>query len=209
MRIPPYWGGGLRHAAGCASRKSMEQKVITNPIDQAGPARWLLSNLFYGCGYNFYRCEHELEADDLLIRGKLSQLLGESRTHLGSLHTAFTRKHLPPVRDGGPANPGAVEMGRVLERAQRELQAMEKAVLTAAAPEVGRIRRHDREQGGALAKLVALDGEALLALVTLRDAIARFDNGAVAAVGVGSLLRVSDFGALWSRRQALLSAASE
>ena len=56
---------------------------------------------------------------------------------------------------------------------------------------------------------MALDGEALLALVTLRDAIARFDNGAVAAVGVGSLLRVSDFGALWSRRQAMLSAASE
>jgi len=186
----------------------MELKVITNPIDQAGPARRLLSNLFYGCGYNFYRCEHELQADDLLIRGKLSQLLGESRMHLVSLQTAFARKHLPG-RDGGPANPGAVEMGRVLERAQRELQAMEMAVASAAAPEVGRIRRHDREAGGALAKLVALDGEALLALVTLRDAIARFDNGAVAAVGVGSLLRVSDFGALWSRRQALLSAASE
>jgi hypothetical protein len=46
----------------------MEQKVITNPIEQAGPGRRLLSNLFYGCGYNFYRCEDELHADDLLIR---------------------------------------------------------------------------------------------------------------------------------------------
>ena len=187
---------------------SMEQKVITNPIEQAGPARRLLSNLFYGCGYNFYRCEDELHADDLLIRGKLSQLLVESRTHLGSLHAAFVRKHLPG-RDGGPANPGAVEMGLVLERAQRELQAMETAILAAAEPELGRLRRHDREQGGVLAKLVALDGEALLALVTLRDAIARFDNGAVAAVGVGSLLRRSDFSTLWSRRQALLSVVSE
>jgi hypothetical protein len=186
----------------------MEQRVITNPIEQAGPGRRLLSNLFYGCGYNFYRCEDELRADDLLIRGKLSQLLGESSTHLASLHTAFARKHLPSGRDGGPPNPGVVEMGLVLERAQHELQAMERAVLTAAEPEVGHIRRHDREQGGALAKLVALDGEVLLALVTLRDAIARFDNGAVAAVGVGSLLRVSDFGALWIRRQAMLSAAS-
>ena len=62
----------------------MELKVITNPINGTGPARWLLSNLFYGCGYNFYRCEGELRADDLLIRGKLGQLLRECREHLRS-----------------------------------------------------------------------------------------------------------------------------
>ena len=184
----------------------MELKVITNPIDQAGPARCLLSNLFYGWGYNFYRREDELDADDLLIRGKLSQLVHDSHVHLASLHAAFVRKHLPPGRNGAHANPAAVEIEMVLERAQRELQAMEMVVLTAAAPEVGCIRRHDREQG-AVVRLVALDGEALLALVTLRDAIARFDDGAAAAVRIDGLLRASAFNALWSRRQALLSGA--
>lgn len=189
--------------------KRMELKVITNPIDKAGPGRRLLSNLFYGCGYNFYRCQHELHADDLLIRGKLSQLLRDSRMHLFLLHQAFLRKHLP--RDPGHSfrNPGAVGMGMALERAQRELEAMETAVRTAVAPEMGQVGRHDREERGTLAALVASDGEALLALVTLRDAIARFDDGAAAAVGTDSLLRASDFGALWSRRQALLSDACE
>jgi hypothetical protein len=187
----------------------MELKVITNPIDQAGPARRLLSNLFYGWGYNFYRREDELHADDLLIRGKLSQLLHDSHAHLAALHAAFVRRHLPPGRIGAHANPGVADIQRTLERAQRELQSMEMLVLTAAAPEVGCIRRDERGQGGAVAKLVALDGEALLALVTLRDTIARFDNGAAAAVGIDSLLRASAFSALWSRRQALLSGAAE
>lgn len=189
--------------------KCMELKVITNPIEQAGPGRRLLSNLFYGCGYNFYRCDHELPADDLLIRGKLSQLLRDSRAHLVSLHAGFLRKYLPPGRDRAQANPWAVAIEMTLECAQRELQAMEMTVITAEAPEVGRIPRHDREEGGALVKLVARDGEVLLALVTLRDAIARFDSGAAAAVGIGSLLAASDFGVLWSRRQALLSGASQ
>jgi hypothetical protein len=187
----------------------MELKVIVNPIGQAGPARCLLSNLFYGSGYNFYRCGNEPHADDLLIRGKLSQLLRDSRAHLVALRAAFLRKHLPPGRDRTFASSAAVGVDKVLERAQRELEAMETGVVTAAAPEMGCIRGHNGEARGTLAQLVTLDGEAVLALVTLRDAIARFDNGAAAAVGIDSLLRASDFGALWSRRQALLSAASE
>jgi hypothetical protein len=183
----------------------MELRVITNPIDQAGPARWLLSNLFYGWGYNFYRREDDLQADDLLIRAKLSQLLCDSRTRLLSLHAAFVRKHLPPGRVGPRANPGIVDMERALEGAERELQALEMAVLSAA--EVGRIRRRDREQTGTVAKLVALDGEALLALVTLRDAIARFEDGAGAAAGIDGLLKTSDFAAIWSRRLAVLATA--
>jgi hypothetical protein len=187
--------------------KGMELRVITNPIDQAGPARRLLSNLFYGWGYNFYRREDDLQADDLLIRAKLSQLLCDSRTRVLSLHAAFVRRLLPPDRGGARANPGIVDMERALESAERELQTLEMAVVSAAAPEPGRIRRRDPEQLATLAKLVALDGETLLALVTLRDAIARFEDGAAAALGIDGLLRASDFGALWSRRQAMLASA--
>jgi hypothetical protein len=186
--------------------KIMELKVITNPIHQACPARRLLSNLFYGWGYNFYRREDDLQADDLLIRAKLSQLLCDSRTRLLSLHAAFVRKHLPP---GARANPSVVDMGTALEGAERQLQALELAVLSASTPEPGGTRRRDREQLGKLATLVALDGEALLALVTLRDAIARFEDGAGAAAGIEGLLKASDFPVLWSRRQALLASACE
>ena len=52
---------------------------------------------------------------------------------------------------------------------------------------------HRREETVMLQRLVALDGEALLALVTLRDSIMRFDDGAAAAAGTASLLRACGF----------------
>jgi hypothetical protein len=184
----------------------MELKVITNPINGRGPARWLLSNLFYGCGYNFYRCEGELRADDLLIRGKLAHLLQECREHLRRLEAAFRREHrAPPGRDYAFLHPASVATAQTLLAAQRDLQGMEAAVHTAPLPQLARIRRRQREERGTLEKLVMLDGEMLLALVTLRDAVARLDDGAAAAAKVGSLLGASDFSALWRRREALLA----
>jgi len=41
-------------------------------------------NLFYGWGYNFYRLENQLRADDLTVRAKVGWLLGLSRFHLAS-----------------------------------------------------------------------------------------------------------------------------
>lgn len=184
----------------------MELRVITNPINRAGPARGLLSNLFYGCGYNFYRCEGEARADDLLIRGKLAQLLRECREHLRLLEAVFRREHQTrPDRDCAFPPPAAVATAQALRGAQRDLAAMEAAIHAAALPQLARTRQRHREERGTLEKLVMLDGEALLALVTLRDAVARLDNGAAAAAKVAALLGASDFSALWSRREALLS----
>jgi hypothetical protein len=44
-----------------------------------------------------------------------------------------------------------------------------------------------------------------LALVTLRAAVAKLDNGAAAAARMDELLRASAFSALWGRREALLA----
>lgn len=171
----------------------MELKVIINPIDGAGPAKRLLSNLFHSCGYSFYRSESRLRVDDLLIRVKLRQLLRESRTHLRSL--------APPDRRAGAT-------AQALERAQRDLEAMETAISAATAPARYRIHQRSREGRGALERLAAVDGDVLLALLTLRDAIARLHSDAAAAVRVGNLLRATDFSALWSRREALLMGES-
>ncbi|MDE2052269.1 MAG: hypothetical protein KGJ72_14755, partial [Gammaproteobacteria bacterium] len=146
----------------------------------------------YGCGYSFYRRESELRADDLLIRGKLCKLLQESRVHLSSLE----------VQDAAATAAGVL-------RAQQALEAMETAISSGAVPEMGRIHQHHREARGALERLVALDGEVLLALVTLRDAVARLGDGPAAAAAMANLLGASDFGVLWRRREALLSGESE
>lgn len=162
----------------------MELKVIVNPLAGAGPAKRLLSNLFYGWGYSFYRCEGKLGADDLLIRGKLYQLLGECRAHLRSLEPAAATQ--------------------ALLHAQRELEGMETAIRTSRAPDTSRVHRQALDERTTVQQLVALDGEVLLALVTLRDAIARLQDGSAAAATTGDLLRATDFDILWSRREALL-----
>jgi hypothetical protein len=187
----------------------MEQKVITNPIDGTGPAKRLLSNLFYGCGYNFYRSENEFQEDDELIRGKLRQLLGDARTHLRSLEAALRREHR--ARTGGDyafLDVAAVDTAHALLHAQRDLEAMEALIGAAAAAQMHRVHRPHRPERSTLPRLVALDGEVLLALLTLRDAIAKLENGAAAAARMASLLQASDFDALWNRREALLSGGS-
>lgn len=183
----------------------MELRVISNPIGAAGPSRWLLSNLFYGCGYSFYRGGDRLGVDDLLIRGKLGQLLEESRRHLSALAAALQRKHLSRGPYGSLVSAGAAATAEALERAQRHLEAMEAVVRAPAVRQEGGLPPRPGRERGTLERLVALDGEAVLALVTLRDAIARIDDGVAAAATIGGLLRASDFGALWSRREALLA----
>ena len=183
----------------------MELKVIVNPIDP-GPARGLLSNLFYGCGYNFYRRATELHADDLVIRWKLSQLVADCRAHLSSLEATFRREHRAESgRDYAFLDPSAVATAQSLLHAQLDLQAMETAIRVAAVPEADRLHQRNREERGTLERLVALDGDVLLALVTLRDAVMRLSDGCAAAARMGSLLQASGFSALWSRREALLS----
>ena len=183
----------------------MELRVIINPINEAGPAKRLLSNLFYGCGYNFYRFEGELLADDLLIRGKLSQLLRECRMHLTSLEATFRRQHRAATGgDYAFLSPAAVATAQALLDAQRDLDAMETAIRNAVVPEFTRFHGR-REVRGALEELVMVDGEVVLSLVTLRDAVAKLESGAAAAARMDELLRASDFGALWSRREALLA----
>lgn len=187
----------------------MELKVIVNPLDGTGPGKRLLSNLFYGCGYNFYRRASELCADDMVLRGKLSELLRECRVHLGVLETGFRREHRPlPDRDYSFLSPQAVVTAQALLIAQRALQTMETAIHTATVPERDRLPQHHRGERDTLEKLVALDGEVLLALVTLRDAVAKLKDGPAAAARVDNLLRASEFSALWARREALLLANS-
>jgi hypothetical protein len=192
-----------------AERAGLELKVIVNPLDGTGPGKRLLSNLFYGCGYNFYRRASELCADDKVIRGKLSELLRECRVHLSVLEAAFRRQHRPlPDRDYSFLGPQALVMAQALSIAQRDLQTMETAIHTATLPERDRLHQPHRGERDTLERLVALDGEVLLALVTLRDAVARLKDGPAAAARMGDLLRASDFGVPWSRREALLSGDS-
>jgi hypothetical protein len=187
----------------------MEMKTTPNPIEAAGPAKRVLSNLFYGWGYNFYRRENQLRADDLLIRGKLSELLGECRAHLGSVEAAFRHEHLPPpTREHPFPDPAAVAAVQALQHRQRDIEALETAIRNAPVPEMDRIYQRHRTERDTLEKLVAVDGDLVSAVVALRDAVIRLDGAAAAAQDTGPA-GTSDIQMLWNRREQILSALEE
>jgi hypothetical protein len=188
----------------------MELKSTPNPIDEAGSAKQVLSNLFYGWGYNFYRRENQLRADDLLIRGKLSEMLGQSRAHLAALEAAFRREHLPaPTREHPFPDPACVANAQALQRAQQDIERIEVAFRTASVPEMDRIHQRHRNERDTLEKLVEIDSEMVLAVVALHDGIARLDDGSSAANDAAGLMKASDIGAIWKRREQVLSVLAD
>ncbi|MDA8348325.1 MAG: hypothetical protein M0038_05910 [Pseudomonadota bacterium] len=184
----------------------MELKSTANPIEAAGPVKQVLANLFYGWGYNFYRRENQLRADDLLIRGKLSELLGQCRAHAAALESDFRREHLPaPTREHPFADPAAVSVAQALERAARRIETLETAIRTAAVPEMDRIHQRHRNERTTLEQLVAADGDLVLAVVSLHDGALALTDGASAAAALTQLLDAQDIQALWNRREQILS----
>ena len=184
----------------------MELKSTANPIDAAGPVKQVLANLFYGWGYNFYRRENQLRADDLLIRGKLSELLGQCRAHAATLESQFRREHLPPpTREHPFPDATAVSAAQALERAVRKLETLETAIRNAAVPEMDRIHQRHRNERTTLEQLVAADGDLVLAVVNLRDGVLALTDGANAAAPLTQLLGAQDIQALWNRREQILS----
>jgi hypothetical protein len=185
----------------------MELKSVPNPIESAGPVKQVLSNLFYGWGYNFYRRENQLRADDLLIRGKLSALLAECRKHVGELEERYRREHLPaPTREHPYPDPAALATVQALHRASQRIESLETAIRTAAVPEMDRIHQRHRIEGATLAQLVEVDSALVLAVIALRDATVALQDSGAAAAALGALLDASAIHAQWTQREQILSA---
>jgi hypothetical protein len=64
----------------------------------AGALRQIATNLFYGWGYNFYRAENQLRADDQLVRSQAAGLLSQAMAAVDVAESAYRREHLPPPR---------------------------------------------------------------------------------------------------------------
>jgi hypothetical protein len=184
----------------------MDLKSTANPIEEAGPVKATLSNLFYGWGYNFYRKENQLRADDLLIRAKMGELLGQCRAHLQTLEAQFRREHLPPpTREHPFADRAAVATAQALERAQRELETLETRIRNAPAPEMDRIHQRHRDERGTLEKLVEVDQSLVSAVLTLHSGVLALSDGSQASAALTRLLAEGGIEATWQRREQVLS----
>lgn len=124
----------------------------------AGLLRQLATNLFYGCGYNFYRAENQLRADDQFVRAKAASLLGEAVASVSAAESAYRREFLPPPSRSKPfPDASAVADAQRLEELCRSLSAVEAALHHQPVPATDRMTQRYRDEAPTLQKLLDQD----------------------------------------------------
>lgn len=115
-------------------------------------------NLFYGWGYNFYRLENEVRADDQLLRAKACSLLGLAARQVLAAEDEFRREHLPaPTRAKPYPDPTAVVGAQRLERLGKSILSLEGLIQNQPVPEGDRMSERYRQELPTLASLTKCD----------------------------------------------------
>lgn len=115
-------------------------------------------NLFYGWGYNFYRLENHLRADDLTVRAKVGWLLGQAREAVERAESDYRRAHIPPpTREKPRPDPEVTEAARRLEAMSRDIGALEGQIRAHPVPEEDRMTNRYRREAETLHSLLQCD----------------------------------------------------
>jgi hypothetical protein len=115
-------------------------------------------NLFYGWGYNFYKVENQLRADDQMVRSKASWLLGAAATAVSLAESDYRREFLPaPTRAKPFPDAQAVASAQKLERLHGEIVALEQFLHQLPAPPNDRMTQRYRLEAPTLANLIRFD----------------------------------------------------
>jgi hypothetical protein len=124
----------------------------------AGALQQIAVNLFHGWGYNFYRAENQLRADDLLIRSKAGWLLGVAMAAVDAAESAYRREYLPaPTRAKPFPDAAAVASAQRLERLARAIGAVESSIQHQPVPEGDRMTQRFRQEATTLLELIDCD----------------------------------------------------
>ncbi len=138
--------------------------------------------LFYGWGYNFYRLENQLRADDQLIRGKASELLAQANASLTRAEHDYRRDHLPaPTREKPYPDADAVAGAQAIERLVRQVDGLKGRITAMPVPENDRMTQRYREEAPTLHALGAHDEQLIGQAETLRLAVDGRDGAWVIA----------------------------
>ena len=128
------------------------------PFTESGTIARIATNLFHGWGYNFYRAENTLRADDLMIRAKVCEILGAARRDVEAAEAAWRHAYLPPPsREKPRPAPDAVRGAQTLEAIGAGLGALEGQVRALPAPENDRMTQRFRSERETLARLAEAD----------------------------------------------------
>lgn len=123
-----------------------------------GPLAKVGINLFYGYGYNFYRQENQLRADDQRVRQMACSLLGRARAGLDEAESRYRRENIaPPTRANPFPDPAVVGNAQALERLGREVGGLEGLIRHQPVPENDRMTQRYRLEAATLAVLAGKD----------------------------------------------------
>ena len=115
-------------------------------------------NLFYGWGYNFYRLENQLRADDLLVRHHVAGIVAEARQAVSRAEAAYRAANLPqPTRERPTHEPQAMRNAATLEALAQRVAAIADRIRAQPAPENDRVAQRHRREADTLGRLLAAD----------------------------------------------------
>lgn len=125
--------------------------------------------LFNGWGYNWYRAETNMRADDLLVRSQLSGMLLEAGQHIYSLVNEYRQRNVPAPTREQPYPPKEVtEHLNRLKVVSKPIVDAETALRTASVPESDRVWAKLRTEGGLLSALLEADIRMAQAVANLK-----------------------------------------
>jgi hypothetical protein len=126
-------------------------------------------NLFHGYGYNFYRLENQLRADDQKVRSLVCEFLARALKAVSAAEGAFRRERIPAPTRANPFPPAEILAdARRLEALGKAIGGVEGQVRHAPVPENDRMTQLYREEAKTLAALVEKDALLVGQAETLR-----------------------------------------
>jgi hypothetical protein len=147
----------------------------------AGVLRQIANNLFYGWGYNFYKQENQLRADDQLVRAKAGWILSNAAASVDAAESEFRREFLPvPTRAKPFPDASAVASAQQLERLAKDIRAVANRLAELPVPENDRMTQRFREEAPTLQGLIALDEQLVGQCELLRSTVEKRDGAWIA-----------------------------
>ena len=123
-----------------------------------GALRQAAINLFHGWGYNFYRIENQLRADDQLVRSKAGWLLGMARSSVERAEADYRREFIgTPSRDNPFPNPSSMAAAQKLERLAGNIGIVHGRLQSQPVPENDRMTQRYRQEAETLKTLISCD----------------------------------------------------
>ena len=137
-----------------------------------GALRQAAINLFNGWGYNFYRVENQLRADDQLVRGKAAWLLGVVRESVAEAESAYRRDSIAqPTREKPFPDAAVIANAQKLERLAAGIGAVGGRLQAQPVPENDRMTQRYRQEAATLQALIACDEQLVGQCALLRATV--------------------------------------